>query len=212
MRRLPGEHSYDYEAWNGCCPYDEREFGTILSRLHAITPSGYGPVDDFGDTYFTTWAEFLTASAEGMLRGCARWDSLDTEVRWALEAKWLPALSRLHIERPALLHLESLGYANILYDPESRRITGFLDFEDCIGGDPLFELDYMCHYYGPRGTPQLCYDYGRFEETYGAWPENPHRSLLYRVYRYMFPLASGQLKGEIATARNQEIAAYINHL
>ena len=212
MTRLPGEHTFDYEEWNGGCPYDEREFGTILSKLHTVTPSGYGPIDDFGNTYFTTWAEFLTAAAEKMLEGCAKWNSLDTEVRRALAAKWLPALSKLHMERRALLHLESLGYANILFDPGSRRITGFLDFEDCIGGDPLFELDYMCHYYGPRGTPQPYFDYGRFEETYGIWPENPHRSVLYRVFRYMYPLAGGQLNSKMAIARNQEIAAYIDQL
>ena len=212
MTRLQGEHCFDYKEWNGC-PYDESEFGTILSRMHSITPSGYGPIDDFGNAYFTTWAEFLTVAAENMIERCAKRNSLYAEVTRALEKKWFPAVSELNIERPALLHLESLGYANILFDPNTRRITGFLDYEDCTGGDPLLELEWMCYYYGLKGIQQPYFDYNRFEETYGVWPENRHRSLLYRVLPYLEHLAgTTDPNSERSVESNKKIAASIDQL
>ena len=47
---------------------------------------------------------------------------------------WVPQLEGVTISRPALLRMESLGVANLMYDPGSRRITGLLDYEDWLGG------------------------------------------------------------------------------
>lgn len=197
MNRLPGKYISDYEKWNGC-PYDESEFGSILAKLHAVTPNGYGPIDDFGSAYFTTWAEFLTTAAQSMVEKCRKRGSISEEVCRKLRSKWLLALSRLESDRPALLHMEALGFANILYDPETRRITGFLDFEDCIGGDPLYELEWMCYYYGSRESKQRYFNYGRFEETYGPWPADHYRSLLYKPLMYLYKLTWIDVKSERA--------------
>ncbi len=211
MKKLEGEHISDFDTWNGC-PYNEAEFGTILSKLHAVTPAGYGPIDDFGTTYFTTWAEFLTAAAEGMLKRCAKRHSLDPDVLQAFKSTCLPLLSDLHIDRPSFLHLESLGFANILYEPSTRRITGLLDYEDCIGGDPLYEFEWMCYYFGHRVSRQPYFDFRRFEETYGIWPENLERSLLYRVLIFLDKLTSIAPKSERAKDHNQKILECIDQL
>jgi aminoglycoside phosphotransferase (APT) family kinase protein len=55
----------------------------------------------------------------------------------ALERGWLPHLSRAEWGEPCLLHMEALGFANLLYDPATRAITGLLDYEDCLGDDPF---------------------------------------------------------------------------
>ena len=81
--------------------------------------------------------------------------------------------------------VHSLGFANLLYDPGTRHITGLLDYEDCIGGDPLFELAWMCYYYGDRCSDQPFFDYDRFCLGYGAWPEESDRAMLYRPFTYL---------------------------
>ena len=145
MNEMPGVQIADYEKWDGC-PYDEAGFGALLARLHGVTLSGYGPVDDFGATYFTSWPGFLTRVARRLLSACRRRASIDDALWRNLKSAWEPRLEELDGRRSALLHMESLGFANILYDPPSRRIAALLDYEDCIGGDPLFELVWMCYY------------------------------------------------------------------
>jgi aminoglycoside phosphotransferase (APT) family kinase protein len=179
LTKLDGVPISDYESWGGC-PYDEAELGAILGRLHTVVPSGFGPIDDAGRTYFTSWSAFLTAVADRVLATCRQRGSIGPELHAALRRHWYPALGELRRERPALLHLESLGFANLLYDPPSRRITGLLDFEDCIGGDPLFELTWMEYYFGGRSSGQPYFDYDRFAWGYGLWPEDEYAARLYR--------------------------------
>lgn len=204
MERLPGKQIRDYETWHGC-PYDEAEFGSILRRLHSVSLKGYGPVDDFGDTYFDAWPDFLTAVAEKVLDTCSRRGSVTAELDALLRDRWLPRLRDLGSPRAALLHLESLGFANILYDPKSRRITGFLDYEDCIGGDPLFELVWMCYYYGDRHSAQSYFDYDRFESEYGQWPDDASAAVLYKPITYLEKLAWIDPHGERAESHNQAL-------
>jgi aminoglycoside phosphotransferase (APT) family kinase protein len=179
LTKLDGVPISDYESWDGC-PYDEAEFGAILGRVHAVVPGGFGPIDDAGRTYFTSWSTFLTAVADRVLTTCQERGSIGPELHATLRRHWYPALGGLWRERPALLHLESLGFANLLYDPPSRRITGLIDFEDCMGGDPLFELTWMEYYFGDRASEQQYFDYARFARGYGPWPEDERASRLYR--------------------------------
>lgn len=184
MTRLRGEPIRDYENWLGC-PYDEAEFGATLIKLHGVSVSGYGPIDDAGRTYFPTWSAFLLAIADRALATCVARASISAELTASLRERWLPRLTRIQLARPSLLHLESLGFANLLYDPASRSMTGLLDYEDCIGGDPLFELTWMTYYYGDRSRSASAFDYQRFAEGYGPWPGDDGRERLYLALTYL---------------------------
>jgi len=204
MTKLPGVPVTDYGSWNGC-PYDEAEFGTILSKLHSLTVNGYGPIDDFGNTYFHAWPDFLMAVAEKAIGTCLERNSISNELYGMLKNRWLPMLPELRSKKASLLHLESLGFANILYDSDSRRITGFLDYEDCIGGDPLFELMWMCYYYGDRDSNQTYFNYKQSEKGYCEWPEDEFAATLYRPFMYLDKLTWIDPKGERAQDHNQAL-------
>ena len=206
MTRLPGEYVRDYEEWDGC-PYDEAEFGSVLRRLHSVSLDGYGPVDDFGNTYCQTWPAFLTVMAQRMLEICSRRQSIGKDLHVLLSESWYPLLARLDSKRAALLHLESLGFANILYDPASRKITGFIDYEDCIGGDPLYELVWMCYYYGDRGSANSPFNFKRFEEGYGPWPEDDLAATLYKPFTYLDKLTWINPDGQRACWHRRALAS-----
>ena len=183
QRRLPGVPIDDrYEDW-APCPYDEAEFGALLARLHAVSPAGWGPIDDAGRALFDSWPSFLIAAAQAALRTSLERGALGAELAGALDARWLPQLRELCIERPALLHMESLGFANLMIDPAARTITGLLDYEDCIGGDPLFEEVWM-HFYFEHDGPSP-FDFERFESGYGELRKDASSARLYRVFPYL---------------------------
>jgi aminoglycoside phosphotransferase (APT) family kinase protein len=185
MKRLPGVPiDARYETWKGC-PYDESEFGEILARLHSVTPLGFGPIDDEGSPLFETWAAFLRAAANSATETCRRRNSLPNELSARLADAWIPRLENAELGRPSLLHLESLGFSNIIYSPETRRITGLIDYEDCIGGDPLFERMWMEFYFEHDGRNQEHFDFGRFEEGYGTMDRSEERRLLYGAFPYL---------------------------
>lgn len=188
MKQLPGEYIADYEQWAGC-PYDEAEFGVILSRLHSVSVGGYGPVDDAGATYFEGWPDFLAAAAAQLMDACSRRGSIGDDLHALLRRRWYPRLRELALGRAALLHMESLGFANILYDAASRAITGFIDYEDCIGGDPLYEFTWMAYYLGDRDGAGPYFDYAQFEKGYGPLPRDDRAVRLYRAFPYLEKLS-----------------------
>lgn len=189
MERLPGiAINSAYEQWHGC-PYDEAAFGEILRKLHSTPVAGAGPVDDFGHTHLPTWDVFLEAMADGAMRMCLSRGSIDSRLDEGLRRTWYPLLRKLVEVEPRLLHLESLGFSNVLYDPATRRITGFLDYEDCIGGDPLFEFAWMYYYFGGRNSGQKYFSYSRFLEGYGDHPGPECRLALYSPFMWLDKLS-----------------------
>lgn len=207
MKRLPGiPIDSEYERWNDC-PYDEQEFGILLGRMHSITPAGWGPIDDAGHALFACWPEFLLAAARSAIATCAERAAISETLCHHLEQTWLPALAKIHLDTPSLLHMESLGFANIMYAPETRKITGLLDYEDCMGGDPRFEFVWMRFYFEHDGAQQPYFNFQRFTQGYGKinW-EDPVMQL-YRPFTYLDKLRWIPIPSERATRYNRLLDA-----
>jgi aminoglycoside phosphotransferase (APT) family kinase protein len=195
-----------YERWQGC-PYDEAAFGTILRHLHAVMPRGWGPIDDDGEALFRTWPDFLIAAARSAIETCSERGSLPPTVCARLEQDWMPRLRTLDVQTPSLLHLESLGFANLLYDLDTRQITGLLDYEDCIGGDPLFELVWMRYYFEHDGPDQATFHFDRFHAGYGSIPSDDERVSLYEPFPYLDKLRWIAPTGNRARSYVEKLAA-----
>ncbi len=218
LRRLPGVAvDADYESWQGC-PYNEEEFGAILKRLHTITPSGWGPADDRGRTLFDSWPSFLVAASRSALETARARNAITSDLCQDIKANWLPLLSRVDAGTPALLHMESLGFANLMYDPGTRKLTGLLDYEDCIGGDPLLEFLFMRFYFehDHEGTyrrdswlTQRHYDFERFAAGYGNAQDNADRISLYQPFPYLDKLRWMDPQSPRAASYRNELAKCI---
>lgn len=81
--------------------------------------------------------------------------------------------------------MEALDFANILYDPGTRSITGLLDYEDCLGGDPLFEIMWMAYYFEHDDLEQTFFDFARFWSGYGELEGDLGRARLYQPFPYL---------------------------
>jgi len=207
MERLPGVAiDSTYERWQAC-PYDEAEFGEILRKLHATTISGAGPIDDFGKTYFPTWDSFFQAMAGRAMDMCLARGSIDRLLHEGLRRVWFAQFGALAGVEPRLLHLESLGFSNILYDPATKHITGFLDYEDCIGGDPLFEFAWMDYYLGGRDGDRKYFSYPRFMEGYADRPGPESRIEIYSPFMLLDKLSWIRPDSERAEGYRQRLRA-----
>jgi hypothetical protein len=96
--------------------------------------------------------------------------------------------------------MESLGFANIMYDAKTRKITGLLDYEDCIGGDPLFEILWMKYYFEHDNKDQKHFNFDRFESGYGKIEYNSKRMSIYSPTIYLNKLQWIEPKGKRAQA------------
>jgi aminoglycoside phosphotransferase (APT) family kinase protein len=208
LTRLPGVPiDSEYERWPQC-PYDEASFGRILRRLHSIRPHGWGPINDEGVGLFPDWAAFLVAAARSAIQTCQRRGSLPEAVCTCLEREWVPRLAQVQLPVPQLLHLESLGFANLLYDPETREVTGLLDYEDCLGGDPLFEWTWMQYYLAYDGQTIPGFDFSRFLTGFGPLDVDRERLGLYAPFPYLDKLRWLDPQGTRARHYVIELARY----
>ncbi|WP_410808918.1 phosphotransferase family protein [Micromonospora sp. 067-2] len=139
------------------------DLGVALAALHRVTGDQFGYDDDRSSG--STWRVAFTAMLDALLDDAADW-----VVRLPVTPDRLRALVGRHadaldeVRRPALLHVDCWD-GNVLaaLDPEGRpRLTGLVDGERFLYGDPLLDLV----------SPLL---YGRIEDE----PEHP----LLRGYR-----------------------------
>ncbi len=105
--------------------------------------------------------------------------------------------------------MEALGFSNLLYDPATRRITGLLDFEDCIGGDPSLEFAFMRFYFEHGDADQKHFDFGRFARGYPNAEEDAQKIQLYRPFPYLDKLRWIDPTSETASFYRSELAKSI---
>jgi aminoglycoside phosphotransferase (APT) family kinase protein len=155
----------------------EQTVGSHLRQINAIT----GPVFGYpaqADRRFSTWRATFLAMFEDLLQDGA---DKDVAVPWGYAAlrrrveEVAPALDV--VQTPHLVHWD-LWDGNIFVDPRTGLITGIIDFERALWGDPLMEFQYRTLAPSPA-----------HEEGYGlsllASPTAVARRTLYNLYLYL---------------------------
>lgn len=150
--------------------------GQYLKEMNSITGVDFGYCAP-GSLRSRTWR----SAFDGMLQGVLA-DGQDADVVLPLPYRELySALSRHlwateDVEVPCLVHWD-LWDGNIFVDPGSREITGIIDFERALWGDPLMEVNFRT--LDPASS---------FAAGYGGVETSPSarvRRLLYNVYLYL---------------------------
>jgi aminoglycoside phosphotransferase (APT) family kinase protein len=151
--------------------------GAYLAQINAIQGAFFGymalPVQRFG-----TWRQAFLGMFDDLLAdGQARHVALPLDYA-ALRAQVEAAAPVLdEVQTPQLVHWD-LWDGNIFVDPPSGRITGIIDFERALWGDPLMEFQYHTLKLAPA-----------FEQGYGrsllAAPTTTARRTLYNLYLYL---------------------------
>lgn len=179
MAALPGEPLHRARA--AMAPETQaavdRALGVYLAELNAIVGPGFGYLAAPAPAGAPWSAVFL-----GMLRDVLA-DGEDAAVPlpvapaelMARAEAWAGALDE--VREPRLVHWD-LWDGNVFVDPAGGRVTGIIDFERALWGDPLLEVQFRAFAQGDA-----------FSEGYGASPLDApgarERRILYNIYLYL---------------------------
>jgi aminoglycoside phosphotransferase (APT) family kinase protein len=155
----------------------DRRLGDYLRQMNAIRGDRFGYYAQ-PETQSASWA----AAFEQMLAGVLQ-DGRDADVKLPRPAEEILALARRHasaleeVTAPALVHWD-LWDGNVFIDPQTKAITGIIDFERALWADPLME----CNFGAFGFNRDFLTGYGC---DYPFTPAQELRRTLYNVYLFL---------------------------
>ncbi|WP_062294488.1 aminoglycoside phosphotransferase family protein [Demequina phytophila] len=106
-------------------------FGTLHGPLFGFPADGFR----LGDA---TWPGFLRRLVDSAVDDAAAW-GVDVQPRRLLAAVEAAEAALAQVAEPTLVHAD-LWHGNVLVDPQTGDVTGIVDFERSLFGDPLWGL------------------------------------------------------------------------
>jgi fructosamine-3-kinase len=120
------------------------ELGSLLAKLHHVSTRKFGLLDircildgRECEGLLQTWSEYVFLKLEDHLKTCFEIGAISLEDRKKIESIFEKMQPRLDCAEPALLHGD-LSNSNVFSD--GRCVTALVDWEDCLSGDPLFDI------------------------------------------------------------------------
>jgi hypothetical protein len=148
------------------------QLGRTLARLHRIPVSGFGlmdvgPLADGGPAedcrgMLENWPRYVRLNLEEHLRACTDIGAIDGEMARQAGAAFERHAGLLEgVMRPGLLHGDP-GSHNVFTD--RGAISALIDWEDCLAGDPLYEIAFWATFHPDHRHPVFLDGYG------SEWP------------------------------------------
>jgi fructosamine-3-kinase len=120
------------------------QLGLTMAKIHNIRTSGFGLLDidqtlitNTGTGVLKTWKEYVFLNVDRHLKFCADVGSISLDDGKRIQAIFEKNENILEETKPSLLHGD-LSNQNIFWDGES--ISALIDWEDCLSGDPIFDI------------------------------------------------------------------------
>ena len=157
----------------------------VLDTIHATPPAGegYGPWDIDGKGKKTSWHEFLV-SAQGQPDDylMEAVDFFEPALHQALNTEIHTFIPYCPEER-RLVHAD-FGFNNVISD--GTRITGVIDWEQSMYGDPLYDIAWLEFWGAEHGYEEI---FRKHYSSQGRLPVNYHE----RVTCYKLNIGHGAL-------------------
>jgi aminoglycoside phosphotransferase (APT) family kinase protein len=151
----------------------DRQVGEWVRSLNDIQGEAFGY---YALQKYPTWREAFMVMYNGVIQD-GREMNVELPYPSLLELLQQNAGCLEEVRIPQLVHWD-LWEGNIFIDPETKEITGIVDFERALWGDPLMEVNFAC-----------MAESGPFMEGYGrnllATESCKRRRLLYNIYLAM---------------------------
>ena len=138
--------------------------GARLLQIHAVPASGAGLIDFDRLTggpvgVLERWSDYITLRLEDHITACIAANYVDERLAQRIR-EMFKAMGPALDQRPIRLLHGDPGTHNVCIDPESRELTAFLDWEDALAGDPLFDVAMFSTFQPPRRMPPFMAGYG----------------------------------------------------
>lgn len=174
------------------------KLGTVVAKLGDISCSGFGPIDVSHLVrnnqvlgLFDSWKDYIFLNLDRHVKTCADIRALGSNEVKEIEKlfdKHLPLLSNIS---PCLIHGD-LSPNNIFTDGQS--ISAVLDWEDCLVGDPVFDIAFWGTFYMNDSGEKLSNFVNGYKTVKAIPPDFEARYWLYylrvalakTVHRYRF--------------------------
>jgi aminoglycoside phosphotransferase (APT) family kinase protein len=142
VEHLGGVPLTDLRAEGDLSSLDEQriqyDLGAFMARLHTVHGTRFGYPNAEAGLVGGTWPDAFGRMVEALLADAHRWGTLlpHDRIRTAV-ARHRAALAEVTV--PSLVHTD-LWSGNLFVDPSTVRLTGVIDTERSVWGDPLLEL------------------------------------------------------------------------
>jgi aminoglycoside phosphotransferase (APT) family kinase protein len=138
----------DGEVWNTLPPLDDgatdrvrHDLGAFMARLHTVTGEAFGYPAQASGLSAPTWPEAFGLMVEALLTDAETWGvELPADALRGALADHHDALAEVTV--PTLVHTD-LWPGNLFLSPDASsvlRLSGVIDTERSLWGDPLYEL------------------------------------------------------------------------
>ena len=145
--------AFEHEASQYIQPQLLVELGQLVAQIHGVQTDGFGLLDvrriinkqhTQGKGLLETWGEYIVLNLEEHIKVCLDIGAINREECRRITLLFDRASRILENDKSCLLHGD-LGGHNVFSDGE--RITAIIDWEDCLCGDPVFDIAYWGTFY-----------------------------------------------------------------
>lgn len=150
--------------------------GRALRAVHGVRGDGAGLLDLTGPLrrprgVHDSWPDYIGRRLADHVAICAGAGLIDRKMEGRIRAAF-ETMSQSLADRPMCLLHGDLGNHNVCIDPETGEVTGLLDWEDALVGDPLFDIAMWWTFHPARRHQAFLSGYGL------ASPSTQERRLL----------------------------------
>jgi aminoglycoside phosphotransferase (APT) family kinase protein len=120
-------------------------FGATLARIHKIKTTGFGPISVRATKtgklcgIHTRWRNYILCNIDLHIKKCLEIKAITKKDAIAIQAYFMNKRKILDTAPSVILHGDVANHNVIVHH---HKITAFIDWEDCLSGDPIFDVAY----------------------------------------------------------------------
>ncbi len=146
IEEVPGVSLFELGRERKIAYKQHYNLGIYIASVHKNKTSGFGPfsIDDIflekGIGIHNSWKDFVFLNLEAHIGYCIKHKLLDNTSAQKIETYFSHLDKRLFYVDPVLLHGDIANH-NVFV--KGNKISGVIDWEDSISGDPVYDIAYF---------------------------------------------------------------------
>ena len=178
-----------------------RQTGRYAAMIHNIKPKGFGffrndiaREDGQLVGQYETLREHIEAGLDEDLRFLQNSKTITGKQRKTIEGLFARRVDLLSFGQPVLVHNDIADWNQLT---DGKNITGMMDWDECVGGDPIMELAAYSLFFG---EPRMSWFIRGYEEVrkLGQWKEK------FEVYKLRYLVSKLHLRKKRSLVEDSE--------